>query len=64
MFPATGLPTRQGHVAAALFRLGRTAWIREPFLAFHVSGGTTDALLVRPDKEDILAVRRWGVPGI
>lgn len=51
---------QQGHVAAALFGSERTAWIREPFLAFHVSGGTTDALLVRPDKEDILRCETVG----
>ncbi len=45
---------QQGHVAAALFGAGCAAWRQQPFLAFHVSGGTTDALLVRPDAERIL----------
>ncbi len=45
---------QQGHVAAALYGAGCLPWIRERFLAFHVSGGTTDALLVEPDEEEIL----------
>ena len=45
---------QQGHVAAAAFGAGRTDWLHRRFLAFHVSGGTTDALLVTPDGEDIL----------
>lgn len=40
---------QQGHVAAALYGADKLSLIHEPFLAFHVSGGTTDALLVRPD---------------
>ena len=41
---------QQGHVAAALYGADKLSLIHEPFLAFHVSGGTTDALLVRPDE--------------
>ncbi|MBQ9413691.1 MAG: peptidase M22 [Clostridia bacterium] len=48
---------QQGHVAAALYGVGKLAWLTEPFLAFHVSGGTTDVLHVQPDKDDILACR-------
>ncbi len=40
---------QQGHIAAALFSANRLDLLRERFLAFHVSGGTTDALLVEPD---------------
>lgn len=51
---AARLPLRlfthqQGHVAAALYGAGCTEWMDRKFLAFHVSGGTTDALLVQPD---------------
>lgn len=45
---------QQGHIAAALFSAGRLDLISEPFIAFHVSGGTTEALLVTPDKDDII----------
>ena len=48
---------QQGHVAAALFGSGRTDLFSQRFIAFHVSGGTTDALLVQPDEESILNCR-------
>lgn len=40
-----------GHIAAALFAAGKLSWRKSPFLAFHVSGGTTECLLVEPGKE-------------
>ena len=45
---------QQGHVAAALFSAGRLDLLKERFLAFHLSGGTTEALLVEPDDSRIL----------
>ena len=45
---------QQGHVAAALYGAGKLELIERPFLAFHVSGGTTDALLVEPDDEHVI----------
>ncbi len=35
-----------GHILAALYGAGALEMIRAPFVAFHVSGGTTGALLV------------------
>ena len=58
-----------GHVMAAVgsvsaeegdFRSALDRWLNGPFLAFHVSGGTTDLLLVRPDEEKIFSVERIG----
>lgn len=46
---------QQGHVAAALFGSDALQLRHAPFLAFHVSGGTTDALLVTPDKETVIS---------
>ncbi len=37
---------QQGHIAAGLWSVGKTQWFERPFLAFHVSGGTTELLLV------------------
>ncbi len=37
---------QQGHIAAGLWSSGRTDLFHEKFLAFHVSGGTTELLLV------------------
>ena len=40
---------QSGHIMAALYSAGRTDLLEsEQFIAFHVSGGTTEALLVRP----------------
>lgn len=48
---------QQGHIAAALFSAGKTELLEERFLAFHVSGGTTDVVLCEPgDNEAKLSV--------
>lgn len=49
-----------GHVAAALYSAGRLDLVRREFLAFHVSGGTTEALLVSPEEDHVLSCRRIG----
>lgn len=45
-----------GHVAAAVYSSGHTELFEHEFIAFHVSGGTTEALLVRPDEEKLLHI--------
>lgn len=42
---------QQGHLAAALYSAGQLGLLDKPFLAFHVSGGTTEALWVRPGQD-------------
>lgn len=47
----TGAPVhrfshQQGHIAAALYSIDRLDLIHQKHIAFHVSGGTTEALLV------------------
>ena len=37
---------QQGHIAAGVWSSGREDLLSKPFLAFHVSGGTTELLLV------------------
>ncbi|MBO5213193.1 MAG: peptidase M22 [Clostridia bacterium] len=37
---------QQGHIAAGVWSSGREDLLSSPFLAFHVSGGTTELLLV------------------
>ncbi len=37
---------QQGHIAAALYNIGRLDLIDKRHIAFHISGGTTEALLV------------------
>lgn len=43
-----------GHILAALYSANRLDLINQPFLAFHVSGGTTECLLITPDEEEII----------
>lgn len=39
---------QDGHIVAALFSAGVLDFINRDFLAFHISGGTSQALLVKP----------------
>ena len=51
--PLFELSHQNGHVMAAAYSGGvREKLLSKPFLAFHVSGGTTEALLVTPDGVD------------
>lgn len=49
-----------GHILAALYSAKKLELVNERFIAFHVSGGTTDCLLVQPDKENILNITEIG----
>lgn len=48
---------QQGHIAAALYSAGHMELLEEKFLAFHVSGGTTEALLCEPGIQGELICR-------
>ena len=47
---------QQGHIAAALYSAKRTDLLDKKFLAFHISGGTTDLVLCEPDDEMIIKI--------
>ena len=49
-----------GHILAALYSAGRLDLVKERFIAFHISGGTTDCLLCQPDKDNILNISETG----
>jgi N6-L-threonylcarbamoyladenine synthase len=49
-----------GHILAALYSADRLSLIDKPFLAFHVSGGTTDCLLCEPDSEKLIRITEMG----
>ena len=49
-----------GHVLAALYSAGRLELRHRPFLAFHVSGGTTDSLYCAPDAAELLKITPCG----
>ena len=56
---AMGVPVydfshQQGHLAAAAFSVGRPELMRAPFFAWHLSGGTTELLLVEPSEDRII----------
>lgn len=48
---------QEGHIAAALYSAQQLNLLTAPFLAFHISGGTTEGLLVTPDAEKIFTVQ-------
>lgn len=48
---------QHGHIVAALYSCDRLDLLEKPFLAFHLSGGTTQALLVEPDEKEIIRCR-------
>lgn len=43
-----------GHILAALFSADMLSLADSPFIAFHVSGGTTDCLLCTPDDAELI----------
>lgn len=47
--PALHCSHQEGHIVSAAHSAGAMSLLREEFYAFHVSGGTTECLLVRPD---------------
>ncbi len=50
--PVAEFSHQNGHVMAALYGADAMHLIGKDFLAFHVSGGTTEMLLVRPRERD------------
>lgn len=44
-----------GHIAAALYSVKRLDLIRQRFIAFHFSGGTSEAVLCEPDENFIFS---------
>lgn len=58
--PVYGFSHQAGHIAAALYSSGRTELINEKFIAFHVSGGTSEMLLVTPDSERAFDIKIIG----
>ena len=55
---------QQGHLAAALWSAGRMELMQRPFLAWHLSGGTTELLLVQPEQRTLHAEAIGGTKDI
>lgn len=43
-----------GHILAALYSANKLELVNREFLAFHLSGGTTEALLVKPHRDEVI----------
>lgn len=55
---------QQGHIAAALWSAGRMELMERPHLAWHLSGGTTELLLVTPEGKNVHAEKLGGTSDI
>ena len=62
--PLVEVSHQQGHVAASLWSAGRMDLMEEPHLAWHLSGGTTELLLVEPEGKNVRCTRIGGTTDI
>lgn len=62
--PFFAVSHQQGHLAAAAWSAGRMELLDEPFLAWHLSGGTTELLYVEPEGRNVKARRIGGTADI
>lgn len=51
--PLYSFSHQSGHIAAAVFSADKPTLLQQRFMAFHVSGGTTEAVLVTPDRHTV-----------
>ena len=62
--PLVEVSHQQGHVAASLWSAGRLDLMDVPHLAWHLSGGTTELLLVEPDGKNVRCTKIGGTTDI
>ena len=62
--PLLEVSHQQGHVAASLWSAGRLDLMDKPHLAWHLSGGTTELLLVEPEGKNVKCTRIGGTTDI
>ena len=62
--PLVEVSHQQGHVAASLWSAGHLELMDEPHLAWHLSGGTTELLLVEPDGKNVKCTKIGGTTDI
>ena len=55
---------QQGHVAASLWSAGHLELMDQPHLAWHLSGGTTELLLVEPEEKNVKCTKIGGTTDI
>jgi N6-L-threonylcarbamoyladenine synthase len=62
--PIIEVSHQQGHVAASLWSANRMDLMDRPHLAWHLSGGTTELLLVEPEGKNVRCTRIGGTSDI
>ena len=62
--PLVEVSHQQGHVAASLWSADRMDLMDTPHLAWHLSGGTTELLLVEPEGKNVKCTRIGGTSDI
>ena len=62
--PLIEVSHQQGHVAASLWSAGHMELMDEPHLAWHLSGGTTELLLVEPEGKNVRCTKIGGTSDI
>ena len=62
--PLIEVSHQQGHVAAALWSANRMDLMEAPHLAWHLSGGTTELLLVEPEARNVRCTKIGGTTDI
>lgn len=62
--PLVEVSHQQGHVAAALWSAGRLDLMDQPHLAWHLSGGTTELLLIEPEGKNVRCTKIGGTTDI
>ena len=62
--PLVEVSHQQGHVAASLWSAKQLGLMEEPHLAWHLSGGTTELLLVEPEGKNVKCTKIGGTTDI
>lgn len=62
--PLIEVSHQQGHVAASLWSAGHMELLSQPHLAWHLSGGTTELLLVEPNGKNVSCAKIGGTSDI
>ena len=62
--PLIEVSHQQGHVAASLWSAEHLELMDQPHLAWHLSGGTTELLLVEPDGKNVRCTKIGGTTDI
>ena len=62
--PLVEVSHQQGHIASSLWSAGRLDIMDGPHLAWHLSGGTTELLLVEPEGKNVTCTKLGGTTDI